>query len=338
MRNKRLLVWSIFLAIILIPVLSFATDITEEDTTPRSKRIYLQPEKSVLERGKFKFIASLSEGYDNNTHLDSRRIGDSYTQAFFRSSFSTDFSKKTKGGIDYELMSLMYAGESSLDLVRNGLTASIDHSLTKNLIVTAGYNFDWINYTNTGDDDYLENALGVRIKQILPYKLYHSLGYALSYRNFLERKIRITDNGLPSDKRRNDLRDTVNYEVGKYFTKDLLKASFQYFYNTSSDRYLKYYDYDSFRFGASLTHLFTDKITGYFSFNQQYRGYRSRTLILDPASLEHERTYLYTTALYYNMTKAFSLAMNYTYRQNYSNEPLDNYSGSLISASAYYQF
>ena len=44
--------------------------------------------KNFIERGKLSCVASLSEGYDNNTHLNSKRIGDAFTQLFFKVNFT----------------------------------------------------------------------------------------------------------------------------------------------------------------------------------------------------------------------------------------------------------
>ena len=113
---------------------------------------------------------------------------------------------------------------------------------------------------------------------------------------------------------------------------------FEYYNNNSNEKFINYYDYDSYKVGASLTHLFSDKLFSYASFARQYRTYRSRSITLDPNFKERDRTYLITAALYYNFTKALSSGLSYSYRQNWSNEPLENYSGSLIALTTYYRF
>ena len=327
----------LIIAVICLPSFCRAADVTEQEVTPKNKKIYLEPEKSILERGKFKFLLSTTEGYDNNVYLDSQREGDPYWQTFFRGNFTSALSQKTDLSFDYELMNLIYLGESHLDLMRNGIRAGMSHKLSKTLNFSAGYSIDQIEYINSGTDDYLVNAADFKLRQKLANKMYHSLGYELSWRRYFKRFIR-PDADTSSEKKRQDMRNTLDYEIGKYFPKDLVKLSFQFFNNNSNETYLKYYDYDSYKVGASLTHLFNEKFTGYLSGFRQNRDFRSRTLINDAACKQHDRTYLYTAALYYSLNKQLSFGLSYTYRQNNSNEPIEKYSGSLLALSTYYKF
>jgi hypothetical protein len=202
----------------------------------------------------------------------------------------------------------------------------------------AGYNCDVIEYIHSGSDDFIDNKLEFKFKQKgLPLALYHSLKYDLSYKTYKHRHTRITA-ATESEEKRADLRNTVEYEVGKTFTKDLLKIAFQYYFNNSNDGYIDFYDYNSYRISSSLTHLFNEKFFGYLSYAWQFRDYKSRTLVLDPTVEERDKTNLLTSALYYNVTKAFAIGLSYTYRCNTSNEPSQKYSGSLVSLTSYYRF
>jgi hypothetical protein len=331
----------VIMAIVVMcaPMLCAAADVREEDTTPRTKKIYLDNEtqKSFLEKGKLKNIVGVSVGYDDNTHLDSQRDGDAFMQTYFKTTFNSPVNKKLKGILTYELMNLMYASESDLDVISNGLYGGVDYKINKNMSLMAGYALDWVAYFQSNDNDYINNRLPVELRQKLPRNMYHSLNYELSYKNYLDWHTR-TGAAAYSDKKRNDWRNTVAYEVGKYLPKDLLRLKFEYFCNNSNERYLKYYDYDSYKIGVSATHLFSDKVFGYLSFYRQYRDFRSRTLSVDGNFKEWDRTYVGTSSLYYNVNKSFTLGLNYTYRQNVSNEPIENYSGSIMSLASYYRF
>jgi len=337
MSNKKIFISFLILGLIVPFKLCYAADTTEQDVTPSSKRIYLEPQKSFIEKGTFRYLLGVSGGYDNNSHLDSQRDGDSFLQTFFRASFSTPFTDATRGNLDYEMMSLLYSGESDLSLARNGINAEAKHEIDDNISVSSEMSFDSIEFLRSGNDDYLDSGLGLKAKQKLPLNFYHSLSYKMLFRDYNERAIRVTAL-VDSDKKRNDWRNTIEYEVGKFFEKDFFKAGFEYFYNNSNERYLDYYDYDSYKFKTSYTHLFNEKVFSYLSFAQQNRQYDARTLINDTGSTEWERTLLSSAAVFYNLNKAVSLGLNYTYRQNYSNEPSDRYSGSLISLSTYWKF
>jgi hypothetical protein len=342
MYRKSLLV---ILGLAFIPAAGLAQDKPDEEVTPRTKQMYLEPHKKIfiepkqtlIDKGMVGWLAAVSVGYDNNTWLDSRREGDMYTQQFLRGTFVSSLSEKTGVTASYEVMNLMYAGESKLDVIRNGVSGEIDHALTENLNLSGGYAFDAIEYIQTGVDDYTEHELGGKLKHMLGNKMFQTLGYGLSYRDYSRRYNRTTS-ALVTTKNRKDVRNTVDYEIGKYFAKDMVKLTFQYFNNNSNDKYLNYYDYDSYRLGAAFTHIFNDKLSGYASASRQYRDFRSRTLINDAGAHERDKTYLINTALYYAYNKSTTFGLSYTYRQNRSNEPSERYSGSLIALTTYYRF
>lgn len=337
MRAVKKMIFIFSFVSLVLPSVAGAADRLEHDVTPGVKKIYLEPEQTLWDKGDFKFLTAVTAGYDNNTYLDSRRLGDAYMQEYFRGTFASPMSDRSVFSFDYEFMNLMYADYKKLDLVRNGIHTGIEHKIDDTIRVSGGYAFEVVEYINTGSDDYVENALDVKISHDLPYKMFHSLRYDGSYRNY-SRRFNRGPAGVTGTKKRDDVRNTLNYEFGKYLVKDLLKFNFEYFNNNSDEKYLNYYDYNSYKLGISLTHLFTEKVFGYLSVSRQFRDYESRTLTTNPASLQEDKTDLIAAALFYSLNKSLSFGLNYTYRQNKSNEPVERYSGSLVSISTYYRF
>jgi len=338
MKKKAVLLIAAMVLAATAPGVCRAADTTQEEVTPGAKKIYLEPQLSALGKGKFNYLVAATVGYDNNANLNSDREGDAFAQTFFKGNWATSLSKKTSAGVDYEFMYLKYADEKQLDLVRNSFHGGVDHRLSKTLVAAVGYTLDVVEYTNNGTDDYVENSLGFKLRQSMGEKMFHSLFYYPSYRMYGKRYIRSQQGVDNPEKKRNDLRNTVEYEIGRYFSKDYVKLSFQYYNNNSNEAYLKYYDFDSSKLGASFTHLFNKKFSGYLSASAQLRDYRSRTLVNEPGSKEEDKTYLYTAALFYTLNKSLTVGLSYSYRENDSNEPLERYSGSLVSLSTYSRF
>lgn len=334
----------IFFAGCVLAVLCFfgqASVDAAEKIQLKTKKIYLEPQKTVLDKGKFSFLTALTGGYDNNTHLNSTRDADGFGQTFMKASFRSPLSVKSDILVDYEMMNLAYAGERDLDLTRNGIRFGAEHKLTKAFTLSAGYSLDSVAYWHAKNsdphDDYLENALDFKLRQQLSSKLFHAFSYNVMLRNYLDRYTR-TDFAANTDKERADWRNVLGYEIGRYFQKDLLRVNAQYTDNNANDTYLNYYDYNAYKLGGSLTHLFNKTWSGFLSYSWQYRDYRSRTLLDDPSRTQSDKASLATAALFYTMSKSLSFGLNYTYRQNSSNESVDRYSGSLISLSTYYKF
>ena len=326
---------------VLLPAFCRAAQISEEEIVPRNKMIYIEPsdEKTFLERGRLKNIVGVTFGYDNNSHLDSQRDADAFNQLYYRATFISPLTrdKRVDGILEYELMSLLYAGEANLDIIKNGFHAGIDNRINEEFEFLTGYYLDTFSYINQPSDNFYENRVDAELRQNLPHKIVHGLRYELAFKNYTDKHTRITA-AVDTDKKRNDLRNTVEYSIGKYFAKDFPKLSFQYYGNSSNETYIKYYNYNSYKLSASLTHLFNEKFFAYGSLARQFRAFGRRTITTDALSKEWDRTYLITAALYYNFNKALSTGLSYTYRQNWSNEPVENYSGSLISLTTYYRF
>ena len=318
---------------------SFAQGSDEEISPRYSDTSLLGIIKSFFNNGEVKNFFSFSQGYDTNVYLsDTNREGDAFTQVVFKSTLTSALNDTTDGILGYRLMSLVYSDESDLDLIVNTFRVGVKHNINSKLSLLTDYKFGITNYINTGVDDFLDHRLRFKLKQKLPDKFYHSLSYELRYKDYDNRKIRLAPTILYSNKKREDLRNTLEYEVGKYFSKDLIRARFQYYHNDSNEHFLDYYDYDSYKTTVSLTHMFDNKTFGYFSFSRQYRDYSARTLILDAGSKEWQRTYVISAGLYYNIKKDLTLSCNYSYRQNWSNERTDRYSGSVMTMGIYYSF
>jgi len=325
------------LAAVFISYFCFA-QVTDEEVPPR----YLLSSwtdglGTFFQDAEVNYFFSLTQGYDSNVHLDSRRDGDAFTQIFFQTRLTSALDDDTKGILGYEIMSLVYPDTSEYNLIRNVLRCGIDYKVNSDVNVSFDYRFGVSDYVNTSPDDLLDHALDFKFKQDLPENFYHSLGYEFMFKDYQARKIRRFA-GATGPKEREDMRNGVVYELGKYFTNDLIRTQFQYYYNDSNDAFMDYYDYDSFRSTISWIHLFNDKLFGLLSFSRQLRSYENRTLTTDNGAKEWDRTYVGTSALYYNLKEGLNLALTYTYRQNYSNEPTSRYSGSTVSLGANYSF
>lgn len=334
------------MGLFLIPALCISGGMDDKKEIPPVKKktvVRVPPSSKSVSSGqsaakkKVQFLLGQSVGYDNNVYLDSRRHDDAFFQTFFKATYSNPINKKTKGILSYELMSLLYPDSADANLFKNGIYGGFEDKLTDKVTLYKGIGIDYYDYSAGGSDDFLDYKAKIKLKHALPNKMYHAVRYEFLFRDYSERRIR-TITGATSTKKREDTRYTAGYELGKYFKKDLLKGDFQYYYNDSNETYLKYYTYDSVLAGPSWTHLFNDKLFSYMSFLREWRDYRTRTISQNAGFKEWDRTYIITTALYYNLRKDLTLNLNYTYRENWSNEPTSTYSGSLISTGLFYKF
>lgn len=343
MKSKIVLV---LLGLFFISTACFAQqDFTEEDTSPATTNVPL------IETIKYLFMDSDKDlffaylwGYDTNVYLDhDKEYGDVFQQMFLEPTLSYPIDGQLTVKAGYELMTLFYIAEEQVSFIRNGIRLGAAYDINEDLDLTADYRWGATEYLHGEENDFFDHKLKTRLRHALPFEeapftnMYHALSHEVMFKDYAARHTRTATAAL-DNARREDWRNTVEYEIGKFFPKDLFKVKIQYYFNNSSEMYLHFYDYDSFKTTVSLTHLFTDDIFGYVSFSRQRRDFRSRSITADTASLEWDRTYVVTTGVYYNMTKNLSLVANYTYRQNWSNEPAQEYEGSLFSWGINYLF
>ena len=334
----------VIMGLFFIPSLCISGGMDDKKELPPVKKktvMRVPPASSSAGRSaakkKVQFLFGQSVGYDNNVFLDSRRDEAAFSQTFFKATYTNPLNKKTKGILSYELMALLYPDAVDASLIKNGFYGGFENKLADKVTLSSGLGFVIYDYPYSGGDDFLDYKANIKVKHDLPMKMFHALRYEFLFRDYSERRIR-TISGATSEKKREDNRYTVGYELGKYLKKDLLKGDIQYYYNDSNETYLKYYTYDSVLFGPSWTHLFNNKLFSYMSFLREWRDYRTRTISQNAGFKEWDRTYIITSALYYNLRKDLTLNLNYTYRENWSNEPTSTYSGSLITTGLFYKF
>ncbi|MFA5116364.1 MAG: hypothetical protein WC486_03690 [Candidatus Omnitrophota bacterium] len=293
---------------------------------------------AFFDRGKVSSMLSISQGIDNNVYLDSRRKVSGFTQQLFKTSITSPITDNLDGILGYEVMNLTYEnGPADVNMVANTLKAGTEYRFCKNIKLLTEGKFTANNYYTTGDDNSLDYSIENKIRQNLPQKMYHSFSYDFMFKDYTTDHVS-NGIGVIMDRKRNDMRNTFEYEVGKYFAKDLVKVKIQYYTNDSNERFLDYYDYTSTKPSISLLHLFNDKTFSLLSYSMQYRNYDTRTILTDATVDEKDVTRVLTAALYRNITKDLTVGLSYTYRHNSSNEPSSKYSGSMFALNASYTF
>lgn len=312
--------------------------VDEEGVSPRDAKPKPFLSSKFVEQGKLKSLLATTVGYDNNVYLDSRRHKDAFTQVFFRTTFTSPLSDTLNAIVEYDIMNLLYADSSSGNLVSTSLRGGLDFKINDDTRLITDYTYGITEYESSGGDDFFDHNLGFTFKQKLPMRFSHAFDYHFSVKDYMERKTRDAAT-VYRDKGRLDTRNTLDYSVSKQFPTDLVKVGLRYYFNNSNEKFLNYYDYESWQPYFSAVHLFGPKLFGYASISRQYRYYTQRTIVGTLSSIkEKDYTYVLTQALYYSVNKKFTVGLSHNYRKNDSNEPASRYSGSIFSLNGYYSF
>jgi len=342
------LVFSI-LFILLLNTIAFAEN-PEAEPKEEDKYKYLkmithletitQPVKRHLKKHNMdlNFFAGVLGGYDNNVDLDPDRKKDGFSEISLNTEITYNYNDDLRIKLENYTTNVMYfnINEASLVDIYNEFTMETD-LFDDDFKFGGEYAFEMAIFPNDEDGSYHGNHVRPYIRHNILPNLYHEFDYKFLFKWYAHDKT-IHSDGYRTSNRRRDERHGIDYVAGLYIGEGaLLKTKIELYHNNSNYEYRKYYDYWLFRVKPSFTVKVTKKLYASSSFAYQQRRYDGR---LSSENDEHvyDDTYIYNASLLYDLTKSFTVALNYSYRENASNEPLQKYSGSIVSAGVYYSF
>lgn len=337
MKREKAAVFFALILFLLSSGVAFGADIVEEkEIAGRATGPKESMGAGFLAKGKVKSFTAVTLGFDNNVFLDGGRHKDGFSQFLYRGTYTWPLEETLNGILELNIMDLTYFDSSEASLIAPSFRGGLDFKLDRKTNLIVDYSFGLVDFIDSGANDFYDHKFGVTLKQRLPLKFSHAFSYEFLLRDYMERKTRDSAT-VYREESRMDERNTLEYSISKQFPQDLWKVGLTYYQNNSNEKYLDYYDVDSWKPFVSVTHLFGPKLFGYAAFSRQFRYYAHRTAI-GSANKEEDTTNVFSQALFYTVNKSFTLGVSHTLRKNDSNEPTSRYSGSVISINGYYTF
>lgn len=340
---------SIFLCLALLGSPVFARVSTVEEEEPRRTYIATAPsEKLFVKRTESKdtllsnMTFGIIQGVDSNPLLDSTHKADNYTEENLDMNFRYPIAKpewgKTNARFGFNVANVNYYNTTDINILDGRAHAYLEQDIFDVFTVGLGYDFEFLWFPNDANGSFTNNELGGTIKHKITKNLYQKGAYRFGIRNYLHRK-QMIGNGTLTSRLREDFRNSFEHELGIYIGKRTkLRIVNQFYINDSNFQYLDYYDYFIYRTGGSVVNLLTKKFYNTTGVYYQMKDYFSRTTTDNPNSTQKDDLFIITTSFLYDITKSASIFINYSYRQNFTNEPLETYSDNLYTAGLYYSF
>jgi hypothetical protein len=307
----------------------------EEDTRNKHKglqQLVIQKPAAttsgIKDRLSYDFYIGALEGYDNNVYLDSRRKRDTFDQIMADAVFRYRLNDKLDIKARYDFTSITYHKFTDVSMLDNQVAASFEYYPHDTLKVEAGYLIDFVDYFKGKDSDFMMDGPFTGMRYYIHKKVYIGGMYQYSTYDYRFRKIRNSSNQI-TDITRRDKRNTVMAEFAAYLGKLFVKVKNTYFWNDSNDQYLDFYDYNSERINLYTAYPVTDKLTLLLNGGYQRRDFKSRTTVKDPNKKQNDNIMMLGGGLCYKLLPSCSISLNYSYRQNYSNDPMQEYSGAI---------
>lgn len=284
------------------------------------------------------FFAGVIQGFDNNVNLDPDRKKDGFLETSLNTEATYNYTDNVRLKVENYTTDILYYNVTSANLLDVYNKAGLEMDAFRDLITFGlDYALDFVLFPEDEDGTYLGNHVKVFAKHKVTHDLYHQLGYKFLHKSFSHDKTR-NSTGSKISSLRKDARNGAEYEVGYYFSdRAILKNVIELYYNEGNYEYFDFYDYLSFKVKPSFIFRLNDELYTSGSFTYQQRTYDGR---LSSENDEHvyDDTYSFNVSVLYDLTKSFTTAVNYSYRENASNEPLQRYSGSMITLGLYYSF
>jgi len=337
MKNKKFLFLMILITLTtgLFSFTCIAQPKEEEEaykTDSTSRDAY---EEITKKKTNFNVIASITQGYDTNATLDSEREGDFFNQANLDLDLIHEFYSNVKVKFAAGATDINYYDVTDANFLDAYAGSGLIFDFLDVLSMETLYKFSEIYYHKDKQGTYLTHEAIFGLKHAITDSLYHKVEYEIMYKHFDERQAR--DAAGTQVKDRKDLRHTVSYQITKTFTKTLFKVKGTFFHNDSNDKYLDYYDYNSYKASGSLIQLLTEKLYIIGSVAYEFKDFKDR-YVSDIGKKQEDDVYFISAALFYDLTANLSVGADYTYIKNDSNDPLEDYTDNLFTTGLYYTF
>jgi hypothetical protein len=280
-------------------------------------------------------------GYDTNPAFSPTRKGDIFEEAMYSLAIVKPLTPEVRVTLNYDFDTRHYNEITDASFLLHHLRLGL-HERFAPFTVGGGYDGGYVfggpSLSPDNDDSFLLHKAFLYIKQDLTKKIFHQLEGEYGYKDYTDQKA-LGDNLLSSqDKERADTRFGVEYSVGSILSRRAwVLARAKFWQNDSNARYLDFYDYNAYQFASSLDYLLLKDLHLVSQFRYIRTNYSSRTVTLQDFK-QRDNFYIGNVSLKYALDKHNTLSVYYTYRTNKSNEPLEEFSESVIGSGWQYSF
>lgn len=312
-----------------------------EEEGPQSmnpvQRVWSMIPSSVLQRFDWDLYVDVQQGYDNNVGLDSRRLSDGFSQivANTQTTYALTDSIHLNGGTDF--FNILYYNQNDDNIFDLAPYAGFDVEINRDVVWYNKFTFDWFWYPNYKEDTFVEIRAETSVRHYLLSNTYHQLTFEYTNRWYPDRKIFTVDGRLGNNDRR-DERYKGKYRIAMFYPKFIIRLDNEFYYNDSDDMYQDYYDYWVYRVRPGFMYFFTDKFYADASLIYKYTDHDDRRSTANSWRTVKENLFVFNGTLFYDLTSNITMQFSYSYSENVSNEPIEQYSGSIITAGFYYNF
>jgi len=280
--------------------------------------------------------ANIFYGYDSNANLDNTKKPDTFEEILYSLDFIRPLPKDIKFIFFYDFDVLNYNHFTKISNILNHLQFGLYKKFS---VFGLGIADDLsIYYYPHSNDDFIFNKGLFYIRQDISKKFSHKLQFEYGTKNYLNLEALADTLTTYQDKKRHDIRYGPVYNFDWYIMPKILFGFKTKFYiNNSNVRYLDFYDCRAYENSLRLDYEVLKNVFLLSSFTHTRKNYTSR-IVTSGDKKEKDNLYLGTFGILYKLDKSNSLSLDYTYRNNVSNDDIQKYSENVITCGWRYIF
>ena len=295
--------------------------------------------EKVKQNKPYKFFSSagIFTGYESNVLLNNERKGDTFQEFYYYLSFLNKLPAGVNFKLSYDSDYLNYSEFTDYTNFINSLTVSFSKKLSF-FEPEAGFNTSYIYYPHNRDDTFLFYKGFIKLNQKINRNLKHNVFVEIGRKNYSRRKALSDTISSYQDKKQRDKRYGAGYEVSFKPNKKLsIRLKSAYYLNDSNASYMDYYDYRALRESLKVSYKLTKRLKVLTGFGYQHKLYKSRD-VSEGGCNERDKLYVGNLEFLYKLNRNADLSLYYSYRENSSNDDLEEYLDHTISCGIQYYF
>ncbi len=332
MKNKVIALILGFNLLLISP--SFAQP--KEDVGEKRLQAEKKLEKPALNY-KLSTTAAIFYGYDSNPNLDSQRKGDSFQEFIYSLDFMKPLTEDLKFTFEYDLDYLNYAEFTDVTSLLNHLRLGLHKDLPF-CTLGGGYDFAFLYYPKDDEGNFVFNKGFIYARKDFSNIMYHKLQVEYGIKYFTDNKALGKFLFLRQDNDQQDDRFAVAYDIGYRPTRNLtLRFKNKFYHNDSNALFMDFYDYIAHSHGLSADYKLLGNWHLLAKFDYRRKEYDER-LVVARTSKQKDDLYTTTAGVVYDLNNKNSLALYYTYRDNNSNEPIEEYVENVVTCGWQHYF
>lgn len=279
---------------------------------------------------------SSAYGYDSNVNLDSSRRGDGFFQEQVEGFLefkrpATPLTPQGKMLFEWYAEFFDYENTESLNYQNADLKLSTEDPLANNFSLRWLYDVNYIRYTHNDQLTNFDHKFKASAIHTLTRQLNHQVYISYDLKDFRDRKA-LDSEDLPSKHGRDDDLYELGYAVRWAPTDStFLGTTVACKLNDSNDQYNDISDYEGYKLNGYIYQKLGAAFSTVFFAGYDHKDYPSKVFEVGSSAVQRDDFFYLGDYFYWDIANHVQAFLSYLYKQNYSKDSSQEYSGYTVS-------